>query len=343
MRSRNAIVNLAKSWVGLKESDGSFRKIIDIYNSLPKEQRPRKAAMQYHWAWCACTWSALAIQLGYMDIMPIEISCGKLIEAAKKMGCWKENDGYVPEPGDGVLYDWDDSGVGDNTGWPDHIGVVEYVNEKAGYFVVIEGNYDKAVKKRTVSINGRYIRGFITPAYDETDCEVTPDDPAVKKTVDELAREIITGKWGRGRAVRNAAFLAAGYDNYDEVQERVNEILNGSAVTAKEPDLPANQNQPAEKKVSATCYAKSKDPRIAGTYQTTANLYCRNDAGTNKKALCLIPKGTLVKCYGFYTKTSDGRWIGNDFRPSPRWFLIQFVMDGVQYTGFSSEEYLKTV
>lgn len=333
MRSRNAVVNLAKSWVGLKESDGSFRKIIDIYNSLPKEERPRKVTMQYTWAWCASTWSALAIQLGYTDIMPIEISCGKLIEAAKKMGFWKENDGYVPEPGDGVLYDWDDSGVGDNTGWPDHIGVVEYVNEAAGYFVVIEGNYDKAVKRRTVSINGRYIRGFITPAYDWDDYdESRPDDPAIKKTVDELAREIIVGKWGRGRAVRNAAFLAAGYNNYDEVQERVNEILNGSAVTAKEPNIPANQNQPAEKKVSTTCYAKAKDPRIAGTYQTTANLYCRNDAGMNKKALCLIPKGTLVKCYGFYTKTSDKRW-----------FLIQFVMDSVQYTGFSSEEYLKTV
>ena len=41
--------------------------------------------MEYSWPWCACTWSALAIKLGYTDIMPIEISCPELIIAAKKM------------------------------------------------------------------------------------------------------------------------------------------------------------------------------------------------------------------------------------------------------------------
>lgn len=331
MRSRNAVVNLAKSWIGLKESDGSFWKIINIYNSLPKEQRPRKVTMLPSWAWCACTWSALAIELGYTDIMPIEISCGKLIERAKEMGCWKENDGYVPDPGDGILYDWDDSGVGDNTGWPDHIGIVEAVYKDAGYFVVIEGNYDKAVKRRTISINGKYIRGFITPKYDTDMTEIeTPDvTEPVNKTVDELAREIISGKWGRGHEVRRSGLAAAGYDNYEEIRARVNEILNGSAVKAKEPEKPADQEQPVAKKVVATCYAKTKNAFAAGTYVTTANLYCRNDSGTNKKALCLIPKGTAVKNYGFYTV------VGN-----VRWMLVQFVMDGVQYTGFSADTYL---
>lgn len=333
MKTRNAVVRLAQSWIGLKESDWSFKKIIDIYNSLPKEQRPRKVTMITGWPWCACTWSALAIQLGYMDIMPIEISCGKLIERAKDMGCWQENDGFIPAPGDGVLYDWDDSGVGDNTGWPDHIGIVEAVYKDAGYFVVIEGNYDKAVKKRTISINGKFIRGFIVPKYDEEDQPLAlpnPDDRV--KTVDELAREIIAGKWGRGHAVRSAGLAAAGYDNYEEIRARVNEILNGSAVTAKNPEVPQDQNQPAEKKVAATCYARFKDPKLAGSYKTTANLHCRNDAGTNKKSLCLIPKGTVVKNYGFYTEFNGLKWLS-----------IQFVMDGVQYTGFSASSYLEKV
>lgn len=52
--------------------------------------------------------------------MPMEISCYYLIEAAKKMGCWQENDAYVPSPGDGILYAWQDNGIGDNTGNPDH-------------------------------------------------------------------------------------------------------------------------------------------------------------------------------------------------------------------------------
>ena len=52
-------------------------------------------------------------------------------------------------------------------GTPDHVGTVVEANEEAGYFMVVEGNYNKAVKKRKVSINGKYIRGFITPKYND--------------------------------------------------------------------------------------------------------------------------------------------------------------------------------
>lgn len=44
-----------------------------------------------------------------------------------------------------------------------------------------------------------------------------------KKTVDELAREVINGKWGNG-AERKNRLTAAGYD-YSAVQKRVNELL----------------------------------------------------------------------------------------------------------------------
>ena len=44
-----------------------------------------------------------------------------------------------------------------------------------------------------------------------------------KKTVDELAREVIRGKWGNG-AARKQKLAAAGYD-YATVQKRVNELL----------------------------------------------------------------------------------------------------------------------
>lgn len=99
--------------------------------------------------------------------MPMEISCYYLIEAAKKMGCWQENDAYVPSPGDAILYDWQDNGISDNTGNPDHVGTVIEVYKESGYMVIEEGNYSNAVKKRTLSINGKFIRGFITPKYDD--------------------------------------------------------------------------------------------------------------------------------------------------------------------------------
>lgn len=43
----------------------------------------------------------------------------KAIEAIalfQALGSWVENDAYTPEPGDYIFYDWQDSGVGDNTG-----------------------------------------------------------------------------------------------------------------------------------------------------------------------------------------------------------------------------------
>ena len=63
------------------------------------------------------------------------------------------------------MYDWQDNGVGDNTGWPDHVGMVETV---AGNIeTVIEGNMSGGVVgRRNLQVNGRYIRGYILPKYE---------------------------------------------------------------------------------------------------------------------------------------------------------------------------------
>lgn len=320
--SRQKVVDLAESWVGKNEKDGTYKSIIDIYNT--QKTFPRGTKMQYGWAWCACTWSALAIKLGYTPVMPVEISCYYLIEAAKKMGCWQENDAYVPSPGDAILYDWEDNGVGDNKGNPDHVGTVTYVNKASGYMIVTEGNYSNSVKKRTISLNGRYIRGFITPKY--TDNSVSAPAQKPDKDITTIAREVIAGQWGTG-AERKKALESKGY-NYAEVQKKVNEIVNGSAV--KPSTLTQPQTQPTSKKVTATCSAKKYDKSIAGTYVTTADLYMRNDAGTNMKALVVIPKNTEVKCYGYYNVSNGAKW-----------YYIQVTIDGVQYTGFSHSGYLK--
>ena len=160
--TRKQIVALAQSWVGLKESDGSHNKIIDIYNTM--NPLPRGYKLKPTDAWCAGTTSALAIKCKATDIIPVECSCSKLIELAKKMGIWVEADNYVPKPADFVLYDWGDNAKGDNTGAPDHIGIVEEISGDA--IIVIEGNYSNAVKRRIIEVNGKYIRGYIVPKYD---------------------------------------------------------------------------------------------------------------------------------------------------------------------------------
>lgn len=321
VRSRNEVVKLATSWIGKNEADGSHKQIIDIYNAFfYGKTYPRGVKMTYTSAWCACTWSALAITLGYTDIMPVELSCGELIKLAQKMDIWQENDGYVPLPGDGILYDWDDKGVGDNTGWPDHVGVIDYVNEESGYMTVIEGNYQDAVKKRTISINGKFIRGFITPYY--TDDSTVTESVAVGKDILTLAREVIAGIWGNNQA-RKDSLTASGY-NYNDVQSKVNEIINNTTSTQIKSELKY------VKEIKTTCNAKSKDNKLSGVWYSTGKCYCRNDAGTNKKALCIIPKDFPVDSDGSYT----------DFNGT-KWLLIKFVLNGVRYCGFTSSNCLR--
>lgn len=160
---RSNIVGQAKTWLGRKESDGSHKEIIDVYNGHKPLARGYK--VKYTDAWCATFVSACAVKCGYTAIIPTECSCPKMIDLFKKNGDWIEKDDYVPKPGDILFYDWEDNGVGDNTGRANHVGIVERVD--GNNVVIIEGNYNNSVKRRTIAVNGQYIRGYGVPKYDK--------------------------------------------------------------------------------------------------------------------------------------------------------------------------------
>ena len=120
-----------------------------------------------------------------------------MIELFKKLGVYIENENRTPKVGDIVFYDWQDNGKGDNKGTPDHVGIVADVSRET--FMVIEGNYNNAVKERVLQVNGKYLRGFATPRYDVSEgsekvTNVSDTSDAIKK----LAYEVIKGKWGNG-------------------------------------------------------------------------------------------------------------------------------------------------
>lgn len=147
-------VKQAQKWLGLRKDNGTYKIILDTYNNhtpLPRGYRVKTSDQ-----WCATFVSACAIASGY-DI-PLECSCQKMIEGFKNRGGWIENDNYIPAPGAVIFYDWDDDGKGDDTGWADHVGIVESCNGKT--IVVIEGNKGGAVARRTIAVGARYIRGF---------------------------------------------------------------------------------------------------------------------------------------------------------------------------------------
>lgn len=158
---RQSTIEIMRSWLGGKQGSTIHREIVDTYNS--HRPLPRGHVLTMDDAWCAATVSAAAIRAGLTDIMPVECSCTRMIELYKALGRWVEDDGYIPTTGDLILYDWEDSGKGDCTGQPNHVGMVEAVSGLT--MTVIEGNYDSAVRRRTLKVNGRYIRGFACPDY----------------------------------------------------------------------------------------------------------------------------------------------------------------------------------
>jgi hypothetical protein len=175
---RNQVVTKAKSFLGCKESDGSHKKIIDLYNN--HKPLARGYAVKYTDEWCATFVSAIGLALNYTDIMPTECSCTKMIDLYKAKGRWMEKDEYVPSPGDIVMYDWQDNGRGDNTGTPDHVGFVVSLNGTT--MTIIEGNKGEAVSYRALSVNGKYIRGYCLPDYTSKATKLKQANTDVLKT-----------------------------------------------------------------------------------------------------------------------------------------------------------------
>ena len=155
------VVAQARSWLGLKEANGSYQVILDTYNS--QKTLPRNHKMTTSDPWCAAFVTAVAVKLGYTDVIPPECSCNRMIHLLKAQNAWQEQDHLVPKPGWLLFFNWEAS-EGEDTGEADHVGIVESVQN--GKITVIEGNYQKAVKRRTIGVNYPYIRGFGVPKYD---------------------------------------------------------------------------------------------------------------------------------------------------------------------------------
>ena len=191
MKYASKMIEQATAWLGKKGSNGTHKDIIDIYNAHKPLARGYK--VKYTDSWCATFISALAIKLGYTDIIPTECSCQQQIEAFKKLGAWDESDARTPQPGDIIYYDWDDSGKGDNVGWSDHVGLVEKVT--GNKITVIEGNYNNTVKRRTLTVNAKNIRGYAIPQYDKekpAEAKNEPEKVVAKNTTTTKASYSLT-------------------------------------------------------------------------------------------------------------------------------------------------------
>ena len=246
----NKVIQIAMNEVGyLEKSRSAYLKNKDIiydktagagqdnYTKYGKELRDiLPSVIDFPAYWC-CAFTSWCFYKAYGDKTK-QVICGnfddytvnscKYYEKANRLGT-------TPQVGAQVFFTKNGKSSGCH-----HTGLVYDVDNT--YFYTIEGNTSSGstvvanggcVAKKKYSISaykGKVLFGY--PKYELVEQTKTR---SVIKTIDELAREVIDGKWGSGDD-RKKRLTDAGY-NYSEVQARVNEILKGN-IPKINPNLP---------------------------------------------------------------------------------------------------------
>ena len=115
--------------------------------------------------WCACFVSWCANECGYIDagVIPKFAGCTGGSNWFKNRGQWQDGD-YEPRPGDLIFFDWNEKGgSGPQDDVPDHVGIVERVEN--GVVYTVEGNSGDSCRQNTYSVGHYEIWGYGCPIY----------------------------------------------------------------------------------------------------------------------------------------------------------------------------------
>lgn len=96
---------------------------------------------------------------------------------------------------------------------------------------VIAGKWGNGADRKTALTNAGYDFSAIQEIVNQKLAGKTAESKPALKSVDEVAKEVIAGKWGNGQDRFNK-LNAAGYDS-NAVQNRVNEILSAKTTSNK--------------------------------------------------------------------------------------------------------------
>ena len=116
--------------------------------------------------WCAIFVSWCADQCGYIEagVVPKFAGCVQGSRWFKDRGLWHDKS-YTPSSGDIIFFDWNDPGgfSGPQDGVPDHVGIVERVEN--GRVYTVEGNSgDKCCRRSyTLGYYEIYVYGMLCP------------------------------------------------------------------------------------------------------------------------------------------------------------------------------------
>lgn len=217
MTTVKQILDKARGYLGTVQGDGKHKAIINKYNGV--KPLPVGYQVKYSDDWCDAFITTLAIETGAVDIIGRECGVQRHIDIFKRLGIWVEDGRITPRPGDIITFNWDQN-YQSNDGFADHIGIVEKVS--GGVITTIEGNTDRACKRRTYQVGNGFIRGYARPKY-ASEPTTTPGG----KSNDTIANEVIAGDWSSGQDRINK-LTKAGY-NAKTIQNLVNQKLKGTA------------------------------------------------------------------------------------------------------------------
>ena len=198
-------LDTCKKYLGIIEGSSKHRKIVDIFNSSKLKTFP----ISYSDAWCSAFISAMAIESGCTDIIPISANCDEMYKKGVVMGIAIPKDKWIPKMGDIVFYDWNLNGE------LDHVGTVDTLSKNIIH--VLEGNKNNSVAYRDINYKNATITKIIRPRYK------TEEKKPTYKSYCNAVLSTINGKYGNGES-RKKKLESLGYDYY-KVQSIVDILL----------------------------------------------------------------------------------------------------------------------
>lgn len=194
------MINTARQYIGINEFQK--KQLMDYYNNwvYPLIDKNRKYKIKYSDDWCAMFCSVIAHKIGLTkEQFPFEVSVYYMTQKAKKMGIFTK-DLKQAQVNDLVIYDWKADGT------LNHVGILQEIGRD--YIKVLEGNYSKTVKVRTVKMPNSEVYGYIKLNLGNN------------ADIEQMARDVIKGLYGNGDERKKALG-----QYYEQVQERVKQIL----------------------------------------------------------------------------------------------------------------------
>lgn len=262
-RKAQDLINVMRGWVGFSEGNGKYKQIIDLYNSHKPLARGYKVKYTDEWCDTTVSAAAIkagmtdliGTECGCEEHVKIFKKKGIWIEdgtITPKPGYiilynWDDstqpNDGYsdhigVVEAVNGKTITVIEGNRGNAVsrrmipvGWGYIRGfaapkydagskIVARMTIEAAAREVLAGKYGNGDDRKKAIENLGLDYSAVQKRVNEL---VKNSNTPAKKSVDELAREVIQGKWGTGDDRKNR-LTAAGY-NYSAVQKKVNELL----------------------------------------------------------------------------------------------------------------------